>query len=281
MSEIKDYYDEVLSKFNFSISGYADIKRNLNDFFGHFVNSRSLVGKNHIDFISYGYSKLVDLDKWKLESTHLNDFFFNTFNERSSELLMVHEYYAFKQFLISKCNEEDGLDIDFLNHKQTNQTVNEKNIKKISNYLIHTGDKEVEKIISGDRKKVGNSDKVEEYDIVKYKLDKLGLSEKDLSIDDLLTVRKVKTSEIAAKIFRKPSIYRIALIEQGHLEVRFDKHLGVLTIRIPYSELFSDEYIKTRHKLHKLFEHELLKSDKDSKHELLFTKSDNLYTKGL
>ena len=99
MINFNSYYHEILTTFHFSITGYASIEKRLNDFFKAFSNSTSILGKKHIDFVSYAYSKLVDASTWKLESTHSSEFFFNTFNECSAELLMVHDYYAFKEYL--------------------------------------------------------------------------------------------------------------------------------------------------------------------------------------
>lgn len=221
MIDLHNYYNEVLTKFNFSISGYNNVEENINEFFNDFVSSSSLSNENHIDFISYAYSKLVDLKDWKLESTHTKGFFFNTFNERSLELLMVHEYYAFKNYI---------------------SNINSKNFSELGKKL-------------------------------------------KLSNNEIKTAKDVSTSELAAKVFRKPIPYRVILSEDELIEVRFDKHLGVLTIKIPFIKIFNkkNDLSKIKNVLFNEFEKELVSqvidgNVKDLK-KILVERKDNIYTK--
>lgn len=212
MINLNSYYHEILTTFHFSITGYHSIEKRLNDFFKAFSNSTSILGKKHIDFVSYAYSKLVSVVPWELKSTHSSEFFFNTFNERSAELLMTHDYYAFKEYL-----------------------------KKLNN--------PVEAI--------------------------------SLTLEEKGIVDGLKTSELAAAIFIKPTPYRILLSNKSYTIVKYDKHIDVLTFEIPFTEIFvetENEISKTRSFLYKLYEEELLKNEPD-RIKLLVEKKDTIYKK--
>jgi hypothetical protein len=96
-------YREILSKFNFSIVGYGSIYEIVDDFFESMVNSSVLYEKKHLDFVSYAYAILKNIDPFELDTSIKSEFFFNTFKERSFELFILHEFYAFKNHVLSKC----------------------------------------------------------------------------------------------------------------------------------------------------------------------------------
>ncbi len=96
-------YREILSKFNFSIVGYGSIDEVVDDFFESMVSSSVLYEKKHLDFVSYAYAILKNIDPFELDTSVKSEFFFNTFKERSFELFILHEFYAFKSHILSEC----------------------------------------------------------------------------------------------------------------------------------------------------------------------------------
>lgn len=96
-------YREILKNFNFSIVGYGSIYEVIDNFFESLVNSSVLYERKHLDFVSYAYAILKKIDSFELDTSSRSEFFFNTFKERSFELFILHEFYAFKKHILTQC----------------------------------------------------------------------------------------------------------------------------------------------------------------------------------
>ena len=96
-------YREILKNFNFSIVGYGSIDDVVDNFFESLVNSSVLYERKHLDFISYAYAILKNIEPFVLDTSIKSEFFFNTFKERSFDLFILHEFYAFKKHILTKC----------------------------------------------------------------------------------------------------------------------------------------------------------------------------------
>lgn len=99
MNELNTFYNGILSRFEFSITGYDNIDVQLNKFIDVICESPVFIGRKHIDFISYAYAKLKNIVPFEIESLTNNEFYFNAFNERSFELYIISDYYSFKDDL--------------------------------------------------------------------------------------------------------------------------------------------------------------------------------------
>ncbi len=105
MNELYTFYKDVLGKLDFSITSYNFVEQKIDNFFNELCESPVFIGRNHIDFISFAFAKLTDPIDFKVKNLTEQRIFFNSFNERSLELLLMNDYYNFKHHL----SELDGI----------------------------------------------------------------------------------------------------------------------------------------------------------------------------
>lgn len=99
MNELYTFYKDVLGKLPFSITSFFDAEKKVEDFFDSLCESPIFIGRTHIDFISYALAKLEDPIDFEVSNLTNKSIFFNSLNERSIEMFLMHDYYNFKHFL--------------------------------------------------------------------------------------------------------------------------------------------------------------------------------------
>lgn len=99
MNELYTFYKDVLGKLDFSITSYNFVEQKIDNFFNELCESPVFIGRNHIDFISFAFAKLKDPIDFNVKNLTEQRIFFNSFNERSLELLLMNDYYNFKHYL--------------------------------------------------------------------------------------------------------------------------------------------------------------------------------------
>lgn len=100
MSNYHDFYGEILGELDFSIIGYKSISETINDFFYEISDSSLLEELAHLDFISYSYAQVSDINTWKLSPMSSEyPFYYKSFSEEKNLLYTLSLYYDFKDFL--------------------------------------------------------------------------------------------------------------------------------------------------------------------------------------
>lgn len=96
--------NKLLSRLPFSILGYYQHEKEIDNFFEQLCESEFISQKSNIELVSYSYAKLKNLNDWETESLSSN-FFFHALNEKYS-LLILNVYYTFRNRLLKKSKKE-------------------------------------------------------------------------------------------------------------------------------------------------------------------------------
>lgn len=96
--------NKLLSTLPFSILGYYEHEKELDDFFERLCDSNFISKKNNIELVSYSYAKLENLNEWGTKSLS-QKFFFHALNEKYS-LLALNIYYSIRNKLFDRKQED-------------------------------------------------------------------------------------------------------------------------------------------------------------------------------
>lgn len=96
--------NKLLSTLPFSILGYYEHEKELDDFFERLCESDFISKKNNIELVSYSYARLDKLNEWGTESLSPK-LFFHALDEKYS-LLALNVYYSIRNKLFDR-KEED------------------------------------------------------------------------------------------------------------------------------------------------------------------------------
>lgn len=106
---------KLLSKLPFSIQGYFEHEKELDNFFIQLCSSDFISQRNNIELVSYSYAKLTNLNSWETDS-YSTGFFFHSLNEKYS-LLALNIYYTLRNELFQRTKT------DYDNHKHLSNNV--------------------------------------------------------------------------------------------------------------------------------------------------------------
>lgn len=109
--------NKLLSTLPFSILGYYEHDKELDDFFERLCDSDFISKKNNIELVSYSYAKLENLNEWGTKSLS-QKFFFHALNEKYS-LLALNIYYSIRNKLFDRKQK----DIDESPHLSNNVAI--------------------------------------------------------------------------------------------------------------------------------------------------------------
>lgn len=220
MNELHTFYKDVLGKLPFSITSYIDAEKEVEAFFNNVCESPIFIGRTHIDFISYALAKLEDPIDFKVANLTKKSIFFNSLNERSLELFLMHDYYNFKYFLadLSSPNAESA------------------EVSKTAETSGNGSDSNASTLASTPQ---------EPYDAN-------GSSKSKPDADRFFT------AEIIAKLFIDGTGFRVKCSTRSHTSVKYDQHLDIITIQIPFNLIFEtkseEKYRDIQSKLFGLYE---------------------------
>lgn len=103
MINLYRFYNDIFSKFHFSITGYNDIGNSLDDYFNTIAKNSFFFEQKELLFISFAFAQLKEstdgLVNW--ETTSLNSqkkFLFHCFQSRQMEVIL-DLYYSFRELL--------------------------------------------------------------------------------------------------------------------------------------------------------------------------------------
>ncbi len=140
METFESLYNSVIRKLPFSIIGYSDLDERINDFFDNFSEHFFLRRSNKFSFISYSFVKLSKIETWDIDDLG-RDFFFNSFKDKYTEIILGYYYYL-KKINIKKDFEEESeeklkLTVNFLSEYFSGDVgyrvgVNSKKIAEVS-----------------------------------------------------------------------------------------------------------------------------------------------------
>ena len=102
MEKFNEFYKHILAELDFSIVGHKDMAAIINRFFYHISHSPLISEQPHLDFISYSYAQVADINTWKLTPMSSEyPFYYKSFNDEKNILYKLSLYYDFKDFLKS------------------------------------------------------------------------------------------------------------------------------------------------------------------------------------